>query len=32
VAFAILFTFAMGVLDRYQLWNAIEAVEGGNRG
>lgn len=27
VAFAILFTFAMGVLDRYQLWNAIEAVE-----
>jgi paraquat-inducible protein A len=32
VAFAILFTFAMGVLDRYQLWNTIEAVEAGNRG
>ncbi len=27
VAFAILFTFAIGVLDRYQLWNAIEAAE-----
>lgn len=27
VAFAILFTFAMGVLDRYQLWKMIEAAE-----
>ncbi len=32
VAFALLFTFAMSVLDRYQLWNAIEAAEGARGG